>query len=303
MRKLKHTTASDIDFIKGVIDSTHIRKGEEMLPKEQTFKGRCNARVNAHRDYIQSYDDAFDNNNLQSIEGTHPVLSAEAKEEMRSLYSYSKANIAKLRKSVLVEDGIENNFCPLCEINLVNTMDHFIPQANYPLFAVHPRNLIPSCTNCNGHKSDNITDGNGNRKFWNAYLDTPPTENYLFCNVTEKNGLPHVHFYILQGNIDNETFRLVKNTMDDKGQKMLQIYETACGRFIMELRNKVVKTVQKNENVKTLGECLSMMKFDIEDNFIPNKCEWVVKKALIDSPIFRTCVESELKRLGVTYKA
>lgn len=26
-------------------------------------------------------------------------------------------------------------FCPLCEINLVNTIDHFIPQTDYPLFA------------------------------------------------------------------------------------------------------------------------------------------------------------------------
>ena len=45
-----------------------------------------------------------------------------------------------------------------------------------------------------------------------------------------------------------------------------------------------------------------MIKTDIEDNFIPNKCEDVVKKALIDSPIFQNCVESEMKRLGITYK-
>ena len=302
MRKLRYTTTGGIDFIKDVIESTHKRKGEESLPKNQTFKGRCHARVDAHKEYIKSYDVAFGNNNLQSLEGTHPAMTTTDKDEIKSLYSYSRTDIAKLRKEVLTEDGYENNFCPLCEINLVNTIDHFIPQTGYPLFAVHPRNLIPSCIECNGHKSDNITDGKGNRKFWNVYLDTPPTENYLYCNVIEKNGLPYIQFYIKQGGIDDETFRLIQNTMDDNGQKMFQVYEMACGKFIIDLRNKVMNAVRKNGKIKTLGECFRVIKTDIEDNFIPNKCEDVVKKALIDSPIFQNCVESELKRLGITYK-
>jgi len=302
MRKLRYTTTGDIDFIKDVIESTHKRKGEEALPKNQTFKGRCHARVDAHKEYIKSYDVAFGNNNLQSLEGTHPVLTTADKEEMKSLYSYSRTNIAMLRKEVLTEDGYENNFCPLCEINLVNTIDHFIPQTGYPLFAVHPRNLIPSCMVCNGHKSDNITDGKGNRKFWNVYLDTPPTENYLYCNVKEENGMPKIKFYIKHGSIDDETFRLIQNTMDDNGQKMFQVYEMACGKFIMDLRNKVVNYFRKNGDIKTLGECLHAIKADIEAYFIPNKCEDVVKKALIDSQVFQICVERELKRLGITYK-
>ena len=164
MRKLKPVGIDDIEFIKGVIDSTNKRRGEEHLSKEETFKGRCHERVETHKDYIQSYDTAFGTNKLQSLEGTHPILEASDREEMRSLYSYTRTRIANLRKEVLNDDGYENNFCPLCEINLVNTMDHFIPQNDYPLFAVHPRNLIPSCMLCNGHKSDNITDGEGNRK-------------------------------------------------------------------------------------------------------------------------------------------
>lgn len=302
MRKLKYIGIGDIDFIKSVIDSTHKRKGEEKLPKVQIYKGRCHARVDAHKKYIQSYDVAFSNNDLQSLEGTHPAMTTTDKEEMKSLYSYSRTDIAKLRKEVLTEDGYENNFCPLCEINLANTIDHFIPQTDYPLFAVHPRNLIPSCIICNGHKSDNITDGKGNRKFWNVYLDTPPTENYLYCNVIEKNGLPYIQFYIKQGGIDDETFRLIQNTMNDNGQKMFQVYGMACGKFIVDLKNKVINTVRKSGKVKTLGECFRVIRTDIEDNFIPNKCEDVVKKALIDSPIFQNCVESEMKRLGITYK-
>lgn len=301
MRKLKNIGTGDIYFIKRVIDSTHKRKGEEKLPNEQTYKGRCHARVDVHKKYIQSYDVAFSNNDLQSLEGTHPVMTTTDKEEMKSLYSYSRTSIAMLRKEVLTEDGYENCFCPLCEINLVNTIDHFIPQTGYPLFAAHPRNLIPSCMLCNGHKSDKITDSKGNRKYWNVYIDTPPTENYLYCNVEEVNGMPHIQFYIQQGSIDDETFRLIKNTMDDDGQKMFQVYEMACGRFIVKLKDKVVDCVRKNGSIKNLGECFHAIKTDIEDYFVPNCCEDVVKRALIDSPIFQKCVEEELKDLGVAY--
>lgn len=258
--------------------------------------------MDANEDYIKSYDSAFDIDNLQSLEGTHPVLATSDKEEMKSLYSYSRTNIAKLRKEVLTTNGYANNFCPQCEINLVNTMDHFIPQTGYPLFAVHPRNLIPSCIDCNGHKSDTITDSNGNRKYWNVYLDTPPTENYLYCNVEEVNGMPHIQFYIQQGSIDDETFRLIKNTMDDDGQKMFQVYDNACGKIIISLKNKLVNYVRKNGGRKTLVECFQAIKVDIDDNFEPNKCEDVVKKALIDSPIFQKCVEEELKKLEIEYK-
>ena len=133
-------------------------------------------------------------------------------------------------------------------------------------------------------------------------MDTPPIENYLYCKVIDKNGLPYVQFYIKQGSIDDETFRLIQNMMDDNGQKMFQVYEMVCGKFIVDLRNKVMNAVRKSGKVKTLGECFCVIKTDIEDNFIPNKCEDVVKKALIDSPVFLNCVESELKRLGITYK-
>ena len=63
-----------------------------------------------------------------------------------------------------------------------------------------------------------------------------------------------------------------------------------------------MRDVRKKGGRKTIGECFQVVKADIEDNFIPNRCEDVVKKALIDSPIFQNCVESELKRLGITYK-
>ena len=302
MRKLKNIKEEELSFINKVIDSTKKRKGEDGLPESQTYKGRCKAVITSYEECIKSYDKAFENNKLEALENTHPVLPPNTKQELKDLYLYSRKAIADLRKSVLTEDGYENNFCPLCEVNLVNTMDHFIPQTGYPLFAVHPRNLIPSCGLCNGHKSDTITDATGKRKFWNAYLDIPPEEEYLFGEVIVREGLPWVKFHIEQGKIDNETFRLLQNTMNVDGQNMFSVYETAEGNFISGLMNKCIKLIRKCGDVSSFDECVKIIKNDIINNFTPNNCEDVVKLTLIDSPIFLKFVGEKLNEQNIPYK-
>ena len=279
MRKLRHIDEEEISFINRVIDSTKKRKADEGLPESQTYKGRCKAVMTNHEEYIRNYDKAFESNKLEALENTHPVLSPDTQLELKDLYSYSRKVIVNLRESVLTEDGYKISFCPLCEINLANTMDHL----------------------CNGHKSDTITDGTGKRKFWNAYLDTPPEEEYLFGDVIEREGLPWVKFRIEQGKIDDETFRLLQNTMNPDGQKMFSVYENAEGKFIYDLLKHCIGQFQ-NCGTLSFDECIKSIKNDIKNNFTLNNCEDVVKLALIESPIFLKCVEEKLNERNIPYK-
>lgn len=300
MRKLKPIQKDAITFMTEVIESTHKRKGEEDVPADQTFAGKCKALIEKYRDYINTYDQKFDNNKLEELDGTHPELSVSETKEFISLYGYDKVKIAELREKVLTEDdGFKDNFCPICGVNLVNNMDHFLPQSKFALFVIHPRNIIPSCSICNGHKSSNIKDGD-KRKFWNPYIDTPPTEEYLFCDVNIEDGIPTVLFHIERGNIDEETFRLIKNTMDDNGQKLLQVFKLASDNYIKGLTRSIENYIRKNQNL-TLTECLNDIKNEIDNDFIPNKCECVVKKALIYSPYYKSFIESKLQELGIPF--
>lgn len=43
--------------------------------------------------------------------------------------------------------------CPLCGgVGQVRTLDHYLPKANFPLYAVLPANLVPCCRDCNSDK-------------------------------------------------------------------------------------------------------------------------------------------------------
>ena len=302
MRYLKHYSGDAYNFISSIITSLKKHKGDEEAAPGNTYKERCNALIANHKDYVESYDTHFVNNSLESLEGTHPELDKADSKDLQNLYQYSRRQIKELRHDVLIENGYENNFCPLCGVNLVNTMDHFIPQKGYPLFAVHPLNLIPSCDTCNKGKSDNITD-NGNRRFWNVYIDIPPKENYLKCDVkVGTGGIVEVDLRIERGTIDENTYRLIENTMLPKGQNLLEVYKQASGRIISKFINKAVVQIRNMGQMKSLQECLSDLEREVDYEYEVNGVEYIIRKALVNSPIFKSNLIEELKRQGVSYK-
>lgn len=106
------------------------------------------------------------------------------KADLIELYKY-KAKIFQNLKVKLTTD--ENNrlinTCQNCTINAVNSFDHVLPKDEFPEFAVNPKNLFPSCTECNGYKSTIWRNGT-NALFLNLFLDILPPEQYLFAEVT-----------------------------------------------------------------------------------------------------------------------
>ncbi|MFJ7786680.1 hypothetical protein ACIQY8_29065 [Streptomyces albidoflavus] len=48
--------------------------------------------------------------------------------------------------------------CPLCGIGEVDTLDHYLPKAYFPLCAIMPINLVPACMHCNHDKGPAVPD-------------------------------------------------------------------------------------------------------------------------------------------------
>lgn len=301
MRYLKHYNGDAYSFISSVISTLKKHKGDENAGPGKTYKERCNTLIANHKEYIERYETNFVNNSLESLEGTHPDMDDADCKDLQNLYQYSRIPIKALRHDVLTENGYENNYCPLCGVNLVNTMDHFIPQKGYPLFSVHPLNLIPSCDTCNKGKSNNITDS-GRRKFWNVYIDKPPKENYLKCDVKVGiDGIVEVDFRIERGTIDANTYRLIENTMLPKGQNLLGVYKQASGRIISNFINKAVKHIRDMRQMKSLQECLLDLEREVDYEFEENGVEYIIRKALVNSSVFKSNLIEELNRQGVSY--
>lgn len=291
MRNLKPYTDNSREFIDDLISKC----------KSSEKKSSCQDIANRYRECIDEYDNAFENDNLERLLDSHPQLCAEEKERFKSLYSYKGCEITKLRHKLLTdEQGFENEFCPICEVNLVQTMDHFIPQEQYPLYVVHPKNLIPCCQTCNQSKSAKTLDNEGKRQYWNAYLDAVPVERFLYCSISEKNGIPHATFDLQRGDINIRIFNLIENTMRE--QHVLKTYEAGSGREIKRLIIEAVSYVRKDACAHTLNDCIERIS-DLKQSCSEiNNWKDVLDIALLGSPVFVRCLREELERCDVPFK-
>lgn len=68
------------------------------------------------------------------------------KEGMSAAGGYARSIYTDLRKAA------KNNTCPLCGVNTVSSLDHYLPQSRYASFVVLPINLVPACADCNKFK-------------------------------------------------------------------------------------------------------------------------------------------------------
>lgn len=87
----------------------------------------------------------------------HNMLKSGAtKDDMTKLYD--KKFVPKGEGGRKYYDAIKllspNNRCPYCAQREVSTLDHYLPKAKYPTYAVTPYNLVPSCRDCNADKLD-----------------------------------------------------------------------------------------------------------------------------------------------------
>lgn len=280
MRKLDPITDDTINYIKDIIGSSR---------KSEAFKRTCSDIVDDNILTIEQYDTHFQSNTLERLEDRGGINND--KDEFKSLYDYNRKQISSLRNRVLTQNGYRNDKCPLCECDSVSTMDHYLPKEKYPLFVVHPRNLIPCCNSCNQHKSDRDVFEGGRRIFWNCYLDEPINTRYLYCSIsTNENGLPDVEFYLDCSNLSEKERFLIENTMNR--QKVLKQYKKQVKGGIDELVKRLSNSMV---NGISFSDSIQMIKKFMPSNIL-NDWKDVLYYSLLDSDDFLRFAEVEAEK-------
>jgi len=103
--------------------------------------------------------------------------------------------------------------CPYCGIQETPYhVDHILPRSKYPEFSMFNHNLIGVCSVCNSrYKGDDFV-LNGERQFFNPYVDTfIEDKQFVKCNLTVNEIYLKIDFSI--EDIDNEAYgyMIIKN--------------------------------------------------------------------------------------------
>lgn len=188
-------------FHQKVLDSKNARSA--------TLKLRISKKDSALEGRYNEYDAAFSSDTLEKI--TEDSGMQAMKDDLQSLYDYKAKPFADLLDTLITHDGILDDTCPNCDKDSVETFDHLLPQSLYPEFSDHPLNLMPCCSECNGHKSS-VWLEDGKRKYLNLYLDEIPAEQFLFCTIKVENNNLICDFRLDNKNgIETDMFRKINN--------------------------------------------------------------------------------------------
>lgn len=186
--------------------------------------------------------------------------------ERTEYYKLEKDNVIDLEKQKVIEDvysnglvrsangriiyddilnSVPNEKCPICDIGLVKTLDHYLPKSIYYLLIVTPNNLIPMCSDCNKNKSNKYP-----RKYsdqlLHPYFDEFPKIPVLFADIKKnkiEDYIPNVSFYIkCDDKLIEERIKFHFNTY-----KLSRLYRSNAGNEIAE------KSYQFNK-LRNIGE-------------------------------------------------
>lgn len=126
---------------------------------------------------------------LSEIRMQDNVNGRISKDEMKFLYSKM---VAKGQPGRDFYDIIlhKSKVCPVCGFGKSRTLDHYLPKAIYPAYAIDPLNLIPCCRDCNFEKRSDIPQKG--KETLHPYYDVVSDERWLYAEVAYNEGLAFI---------------------------------------------------------------------------------------------------------------
>ena len=145
MRKRKHDQYNSVDVHKKGGNSK--RNTKEDVDKIK----RLTALLPTSQKAFADYDAKLARNVGQTL--TPIRLTKQEEADYIGLYDFHSSVFTQLFDSLTTNDGVDDSLCPYCTIGEASSLDHIVPKTVMPVFADHPNNLIPCCSNCNSKKS------------------------------------------------------------------------------------------------------------------------------------------------------
>lgn len=160
MRKLTAATLKSNNVFLDCVSSIKISPENIVLIDKLTRESQS---VLSEWDNFDTCAARYDLARLPSCSHGYPdqdIISGITKKELTDLYSkYMVSGNDAVREIYnVIKASAPNGRCPFCGIGFVETLDHYLPKARYPVFSVNPKNLIPSCFSCNKGKNSAVID-------------------------------------------------------------------------------------------------------------------------------------------------
>ena len=239
-------------------------------------KDRLLAAETTVQAFYEEFDQHFPDNSLRAIapRRVHKPL----RDDLFDMYGFDAAIVKEVKSWLKAHNKVTvYGVCQHCGIVPFDTMDHILPHQQYAEYAVHARNLIPCCTDCNRRKNE--------REILNLYIDVLPNVEYLFMDVKANGDTIDLTFRLddSQGLVPQALFDKIKSHYSklELFDRMKTIANTRIAGFLSHIK----RTYEKNGKQEVINEVIE----DIEGlrrAYGYNYWEVAFQKGLVGSPVF-----------------
>lgn len=181
-----------------------------------------------------TFDDAAAASSLHLIASADHVGAVTAK-EMEKLYDRHMARNRSCGRAIYdrLMIAAENDMCPFCGHRTVSTLDHSLPKADHPTFAVTPINLIPCCKDCN-HAKGTQSPATEEDQLVNAYYDDVTTDRWLYAEIIEV--FPPAARFFVEAPVDWEEEIATRVENHFTKLNLAKLYASQGGRQFQNMR-------------------------------------------------------------------
>ncbi|HGS7001900.1 TPA: HNH endonuclease [Klebsiella variicola subsp. variicola] len=171
----------------------------------QDYKNRMESIAENISTQWRCFDDRIAPKSLHEFSPCQPrrvnqIIAGEVtKKDLKDLYTVYMLKINSDARKVYdkLRASAKGGLCPLCGIYGVETLDHYLPKARYPLFSVHPKNLVPACEHCNGAKSDDILKVASDQTLYPYHDDIKfYNTDWIKASITAQHGILVFDFHV-----------------------------------------------------------------------------------------------------------
>ncbi len=98
-----------------------------------------------------------------------------------------------------MRESTKHLVCPMCGSMHSGTLDHYLPQKQFPIFSVFSKNLVPAC-NCNNKRKATLLGDKSGERVLHPYFDECLSERLLSARFEDLGEVPRVSIVLMVPN-------------------------------------------------------------------------------------------------------
>ncbi|MGK0307259.1 MAG: hypothetical protein ACI8RP_000210 [Urechidicola sp.] len=187
MKKIDKPNFSVADVLLDCIDNL----------QNQTLKQELIDSTNQFTIAETDFDNKISSNTLYQIPQNAIISDTINESVLKGIYTdrmVNKKNIGRVYyDSIFI--SAPNGRCPFCSVKQVRALDHYLPKSKYPILAITPNNLVPSCSDCN---KDKLVDSptNSEEETLHPYFDDIENFDWLKARIITLNPIKFEYFIL-----------------------------------------------------------------------------------------------------------